>query len=572
MGDAINTIDVIIIGGGWGGVCTMKHCLDEKLRAIVLEKSNDYGGVWNINNKPSVNANTYSVTSKYYLSMSDYPMPEDYPEFPHHTLVMEYMKMYAKHFDVEKHISLNSEVINIEKKEGLWHVQYVSKTNKKTVIAKHLAICTGQNSICRNYPDLDTSLFSGKIFHADDYDDTIKNECLNKRVLIYGGSDTAFDIGVELTNNMYVKKKDYSGRTNFGYSGPNKTIMDTKTIVYISMRKGRWIQKRTAGVYEPADMFYSRFADFYLKTSGKPEPKFVEDLKTFWGNSGSGVPEWETDIGYLNGYYIKSADVLPKITFGDIIPLRNISKVEKESITTVDKKTYEIDVIIFATGYKGMTCYRFIPENIKKGEYYDHIFLIEDPSVAKVGFIRPYLTSIPMIIEMQSRYVAKVFANKIKLPDTNEMKISYAAMKKKQSVEFKHDYERVEGIIDPYDYMNMIAEKIHVAPALLPIAVSDPVLLYYIIFHSWSHFVYRLNDPDPAKRELARENIVLLDKNGTSNKIVKLSMKNISFIIFTFLFFILMIIVIYLSQSKEFTKKLRDVSFFKKFLNVVKPV
>lgn len=48
MGEAI---DAIIIGGGWGGVCTMKHCLDEKIRAIVLEKSNDYGDIYS---KPPV--------------------------------------------------------------------------------------------------------------------------------------------------------------------------------------------------------------------------------------------------------------------------------------------------------------------------------------------------------------------------------------------------------------------------------------------------------------------------------------------------------------------------------------
>ena len=553
MGEAI---DAIIIGGGWGGVCTMKHCLDEKIRAIVLEKSNDYGGVWNINNKPSVNANTYAVTSKYYLSMSDYPMPEDYPEFPHHTLVMEYMKMYAKHFDVEKHISLNSEVISIEKKEGLWHVQYVSKANKKTVIARHLAICTGQNSICKNYPDLDTSSFKGKVFHTDDYDETMKNECLNKRVLIYGGSDTSFDIGVELTNNMYAKKKDYAGRTNFGYSGPNKTMMDTKTIVYISMRKGRWIQKRTFGAYEPADMFYNRFFDTAFKLSEKSPSvlaPFTDLLQLFWGKSGSGVPEWETDTEYLNAYYVKSADILPKITFGEVTPLRDIAKVDATSIVTVDNERHNIDVILLATGYKGMSCYQFIPENIKKGQYYDHIFLIEDPSVVKVGFIRPYLTSIPMIIEMQSRYVAKVFANKVHLPSREDMAVSYEAMKKRQSIEFKQDYERVEGIIDPYDYMNMVSRKINAAPSLLPMLITDPVLLYYIITHSWSHFVYRLTDPDASKREIARHEITSLDKNGTSKKINK-ALHLLLFKIFFRIFLLILVIVIAWRNSKTVSK------------------
>ena len=101
-------LDVVIIGAGWAGICTMKHCIEENLTGIIIEKNNNYGGVWNIKNTPSVYTNTYSVTSKHYLSMSDFPMPETYPEFPHHTLFMEYLKMYTINFDIEKFILLNS--------------------------------------------------------------------------------------------------------------------------------------------------------------------------------------------------------------------------------------------------------------------------------------------------------------------------------------------------------------------------------------------------------------------------------------------------------------------------------
>jgi len=521
-------MDVIIIGSGWAGICTMKHCLEENIRAIVLEKNDDYGGIWNVHNSPSVYANTYSVTSKYYLSMSDFPMPKSYPEFPHHTLVMEYMKMYARHFDVEKHISLNSEVIKVTKNDDLWHVEYKYNNEIRLLVSKNIAICTGQNSSCKNYPDIDTSQFKGKIYHADDYNDLVKNECLNKKILIYGGSDTAFDIGVELTNNLYSKVKE-NGKVHFGYSGSNGTIRSEKTMVYISMKKGRWIQRRTTGTYDAADMFYSRFVDNLFKNTSKSLASvFTPFLETMWGKSGSGVPEWQTNAGYLNSYYVKSADILPKITFGDIIPLRDISQINDTSIITIDNKKYDIDIIIFATGYAGFSCYTFLPNTLLTGKYYDHIFLIDDSSVAKVGFIRPFLTSIPMIIEMQSRYVAKVFAKKIHLPK-HSMSTDYEKMKQQQSIEFEYDYERVQGIIDPYDYMNMIASKINVSPNLF--MLSDPLLLYFILFHTWSHFVYRLNDPETSK--LARDEIIGLNKNGQSNKIFLLS--NLIFILLLFI-------------------------------------
>jgi cation diffusion facilitator CzcD-associated flavoprotein CzcO len=44
----MDNYDVVIIGSGWSGLCSLKHCLEEKLNAIILEKSPYFGGVWNI--------------------------------------------------------------------------------------------------------------------------------------------------------------------------------------------------------------------------------------------------------------------------------------------------------------------------------------------------------------------------------------------------------------------------------------------------------------------------------------------------------------------------------------------
>jgi len=543
--------DVIIVGGGWGGICMMKHCLDEGLHAIVLEKSGDYGGVWNPTNTPSVLANTYSVTSKHYLSMSDFPIPDSYPEFPHHCLVLDYMRQYATHFNVKPHISLNSEVTHTEKRDGMWRVQYTHMSGTHVIVAKNLALCTGQNSVCKNYPDLDVSQFKGKIYHSIDYNETVRAECLNKRILIYGGSDTAFDMGVELTNNMY-RKRTKGSIVEFGYAGAMDTISAERTNVYISMRKGRWFQRRTNAPQDAADMYYSRSIDTLIKCTSKRivDVVFAPLLEFNWGKSGSGVPQWETNVGYLNSYYVKTADILTKITFGEITPLRDIKTVHGTSVTTVDDKTIDIDIILFATGYKGMACLHFIPANVKTGKYYDHLFLVEDPSVVKIGFIRPYLTSIPMLIEMQSRYVAKVFAGKISLPPHRNRLELYYAMKQRQSIEFGYDCARVEGIVDPYDYMNSIANKIHVVPSFVHLLVTDPYLWYYSVVHSWSHFVYRLTDPDETKRTLARKELQKLRYNGTST-IISYTLFTVILIIFCIMSTILYIgsHLLYLRES-----------------------
>lgn len=527
-------MDVIIIGGGWAGLFTLKHCIEENLSCILLEKSTDYGGVWNIQNTPSVYPNTYSVTSKHYLSISDFPIPDDYPEFPHHSLVFTYMRSYVKHFELEQYISLDSKVEKIKKSKE-WNVTYTKDGILQTIQGKHIAICTGQNSRCIQMPSIDTSKFKGKIIHANDYNETFRKDyCVHKKVLLYGGSDTSADIADELTNNMYSK--------------------DEKTKVILSFKKGRWIQRRNTGV-NAADMMYSRYTDMWVKITDKKvfNYSFVPELEFWWGKGGSNIKEWEPKTGYLNSYFVKSSNIVNKVSLGEIVPKGNIESIHEHSVTFVDGTKETVDTVIFATGYAGMNCMYEIPEMIKNGNYYRHLFLIEDPSVVKVGFIRPFLTSIPMIIEMQSRYVAKVFSKKVHLPSRISMNWDYDAMKEKQAKEFAYDYERVQGIVDPYDYMNLLGGAIGAIPSFF----MNFELWKVVYFGSWSPYYYMLNHPDKKKREIAKQELMKLKKHESSYQIMHRSIELAIQIFIQLLILFLIVFLLYLSWETPFFKKLK---------------
>ena len=45
-------------------------------------------------------------TSKEMMCFSDYPIPDHFPNFMHNSQVLEYMRMYAKEFDLLKYIQL----------------------------------------------------------------------------------------------------------------------------------------------------------------------------------------------------------------------------------------------------------------------------------------------------------------------------------------------------------------------------------------------------------------------------------------------------------------------------------
>ena len=47
------------------------------------------------------------------MCYSDFPFPDNYPNFLHHTKVLEYLKLYANHFDLEKYIRFHTEVVDV---------------------------------------------------------------------------------------------------------------------------------------------------------------------------------------------------------------------------------------------------------------------------------------------------------------------------------------------------------------------------------------------------------------------------------------------------------------------------
>ena len=85
--------NTVIIGSGISGIFTLKHLIEDGItNVIILDKNPEPFGVWNINNKPSVFKDTYTVSSKLYMTISDFPIPENTPEFPHHSLILHRTK------------------------------------------------------------------------------------------------------------------------------------------------------------------------------------------------------------------------------------------------------------------------------------------------------------------------------------------------------------------------------------------------------------------------------------------------------------------------------------------------
>ena len=117
--------DVTIIGGGWSGLLAAKHMRDNGLSAVVLEARDKVGGVWRYSDDPSVTTvmrSTRTTSSRCITEVSDFPMPDDYPHFPHHTQVIDYLDRYVERFDLGARVHCNTEVVGASKVDGRWEV------------------------------------------------------------------------------------------------------------------------------------------------------------------------------------------------------------------------------------------------------------------------------------------------------------------------------------------------------------------------------------------------------------------------------------------------------------------
>ncbi|MEC7233517.1 MAG: NAD(P)-binding protein, partial [Pseudomonadota bacterium] len=99
---------VCIIGAGCSGFTTAKRFKEFGIDYDHFEASDDIGGNWYHKNPNGMSACYQSLhidTSKHRLAFEDYPVPDNWPDFPHHSQMLAYFNDYVDHFDLRRRIT-----------------------------------------------------------------------------------------------------------------------------------------------------------------------------------------------------------------------------------------------------------------------------------------------------------------------------------------------------------------------------------------------------------------------------------------------------------------------------------
>ncbi|ALJ18836.1 flavin-containing monooxygenase [Microbacterium sp. No. 7] len=205
-------VDVVVIGAGWAGLLTAAKLRNAGFRRIrIIEKAGDVAGVWYWNRYPGAMCDVQSYIYLPLLEEVGY-MPER--KYSYAEEIFAYAQKFARHFDLYDLALFQTGVTGLTWDED--SARWIVETDRSDVVtAPYVVICNGSfaNPKLPAIPGIET--FAGKMFHTSrwDYDYTggAAHEFLDKlgdtRVGVIGTGATSVQIVPplgEAAKHLYV--------------------------------------------------------------------------------------------------------------------------------------------------------------------------------------------------------------------------------------------------------------------------------------------------------------------------------------------------------------------------------
>lgn len=383
-----------IIGAGISGLTSAKMLGDYGVEHTVFETSDRVGGNWafrNPNGHSSAYRSLHIDTSKHRLSFKDFPMPDDYPDFPHHTQIKAYLDDYADTFGIRERIEFRNGVQHAARLPGGgWEITDQSGGVREFDL---LVVANGHHWDPRTaaFP----GEFTGESIHSHHYiDPTEPLDLKGRRILVVGIGNSAADISVELS----------------GRSLQNEVTLSTRSSAWI-------VPKYMYGL--PADKYFVTIPQIPLHW----QRWFLQKMQVMAGSNPElyGLPK--PNHKFFEAHPTQSVELPLRLGSGDITPKGNIARLDGRTVHFEDGTSGEFDVIVYATGYN-ITFPFFDPDVVSAPDNHIRLFKrmfkpgMED--LVFMGFAQATPTLFPFV-EAQARLLGAYAVGRYALPDPTEM-------------------------------------------------------------------------------------------------------------------------------------------------------
>jgi hypothetical protein len=418
-----------IIGAGSSGLAAAKNFLAAGIPFDCLEREDDVGGNWCFG-KPasSVYASTHLISSKGLTEYTDFPMPEEWPEYPSHEQALEYFRSYAQHFGLYERIEFNTGVEWVEpaihhpsgslpsagrageggraghtlqpppltpphKGEGNGEISsdawLVRLRSGEVRTYRGVVIANGHNWDPRwpEYP----GEFAGKVLHSSQY--KTPDVLRGKRVLVVGGGNSGCDLAVEAAihakSALWSTRRSYPILPKFFRGRPIDQCGELALWLHMPL----WMRRLAGGLV-------SHIVLGPAWRTGVPKP----DHKLF------------------ESHPIINSQIHHHVGHGNLQLRPDVARLDGGRVRFVDGRADEIDLIIYATGFR--VTIPFIDEqhlNWRDGapRLFLNVFHPQRDDLFVIGLIQP-ASGQWGLVDYQSQLVAKYLqglANNLPPPD-----------------------------------------------------------------------------------------------------------------------------------------------------------
>ena len=382
--------DVVIIGGGFGGLVSgarFREIGTEKIR--IIEKGSDFGGTWYWNRYPGAMCDVESYIYLPLLEEMNYVPIEKYTHAPE---ILSYCKKLADHYDLYKDACLQTEVTEIkwDESSAVWSIN----TNRGDVMTATSVVMSNGPLNRPKLPGIEgINEFEGHTFHTSrwDYDYTGGSSeggligLENKRVGIIGTGATAVQCIPHL--GASAKELFVFQRTPSSIDIRNNRETDPEWAKNLApgwqKRRMENFNSLVSGGLENEDMVGDGWTEIYRNLTGMLPPDGFEQLsekdmglateladfkkmESIRNRVDSVVKDKETADAlkpyyrqfckrpcfhdeYLETYNRENVRLVDTQGLG-------VDKITKNGVV-VDGKEYELDCLIFATGFEVGTSY-----------------------------------------------------------------------------------------------------------------------------------------------------------------------------------------------------------------------
>jgi len=423
---------VCIIGAGSSGITAAKALKEKGITFDCFEKGSNIGGVWRYNNDNGLSSAYRSLhinTNRVVMAYSDFPMPYDYPMFPHHSDIIEYFENYVEHFKLREHITFNTSVTDvIRNSDGSYKVIL---DNRQSYDYQYVIVANGHHWNPRFPTPTFKGEFTGEILHSHFYREA--EQVQNKDVLVVGIGNSAVDIACE------------AARQHKG-----KVVISTRSGAYITPN---WIWS----------MPFDNLANPLTAKLPLWLQRFLLNT-TLWLARGKqedyGVPKPNRPV--LSEHPTLSQDLLNLSGRGLIKFKPNINEFRGKTVVFEDGTEQDFDMIIYATGYKITFPFlkhyaEFDIEETNNIGLYNKVIHPDYKNLFFLALIQP-LGAIMPLAEIQAKWIAKIIKGESKLPSKEAMLKTIEVDKQ----EIAHRYKQTPRHtlqVDFYTYKGIIEKE-----------------------------------------------------------------------------------------------------------------